>query len=173
MSIAVVLVVFLVYVSTRDGNFKYERSGVIEAPVDQIFPYISNFQLGKEWSPYEQKDPNLKRTFKGNDGQVGSVMEFSGNSEAGSGSLEILKLVPNELVEIKLIMTAPIRAENLIQYRLTPEGTGTRFTWVMSGNGGFLGKLINVIMDCEKMVTKDFALGIENLKRVVESKKNP
>lgn len=168
LSLLGVLILFLGYVSTREGNFYYERSGIINAPAEKIFPYISNLKRGQEWSPYESKDLNMKKTFSGPDGQVGSVLEFAGNSESGSGKLEITKVIPNQEVEIRLTMTKPFSAENKIQYRLTPEGRGTRFSWGMSGDGGFLGKLLNVFIDCEAMVAKDFEKGIENLKKLIE-----
>lgn len=163
--------VFLGYVATREGKFRYERSGLIQAPPEKIFPYISDFKKGGLWSPYEQMDPNMKKTYSGTDGQVGSVMEFDGNKDAGSGKLEILKVVPNQSVDIKLTMIKPLHAENLVQYTLTPEADGTRFTWSMSGDGGFMGKLINVFIDCEAMVAGQFAVGIDNLKKLVESQK--
>lgn len=164
----VVLLVFLGFVSTREGHFRYERSGVINAPADKIFPYISDFKLGGFWSPYEKKDPNMKKTLSGSPGQVGSTMEFDGSNEVGSGKLEILKVIPNQLVEIKLTMIKPFHAENLVQYRLTPEGNGTRFSWAMSGDCGFMGKLMAVFINCEKMVAGEFSTGIANLKGVVE-----
>lgn len=169
LSIVVLILLILGYASTKEGKFSYERSGVINAPAEKIFPYISNLKMGDLWSPYEKIDLNMKKTFTGNDGTVGSTMEFAGNNEVGSGKLEILKIVPNDLVEIKLTMTKPFNAENLIQYKLVPEGTGTKFIWSMSGDGGFMGKLINLFIDCEKMVTAQFSQGIENLKKVVES----
>jgi hypothetical protein len=128
--------------------------------------------MGSLWSPYEKVDPNMKKTFSGTDGQVGAVMEFEGNKDAGSGKLEILKIVPNELVEIKLTMLKPFFAENIVQYKLTPENGGTRFSWSMSGDGGFMGKLISVFIDCEKMVGGQFSSGIENLKTLIERTEN-
>lgn len=169
LGIVGVLAVFLGYVTTREGTFHYERSGVINAPAEKIFPYISQFKLGETWSPYEKVDPNMKKTFTGTDGQVGSVMEFKGNKDAGAGKLELVNLVPNQSVDIKLTMIEPIFAENLVQYKLTPEGDGTRFTWSMSGDGGFVGKLISVFMDCENMVEEQFSAGIVNLKNVIEN----
>jgi hypothetical protein len=170
LAIGAVLVIFLGWVSTRESKFHYERSGLIEASASKIFPYISNFKRGAEWSPYEKLDPNLKRTFSGTDGTVGSVLEFEGNVNAGSGKLEILKLIPDQLVDIKLTMTKPMYGENLVQYRLTPEGSGTRFTWSMSGDAGFMGKLFGVFIDCEKMVGDQFNQGIANLRQLVETK---
>jgi len=171
LGLIAVIILFLGYVSTRDGKFNYERSGLINAPAEKIFPIISNFKMGELWSPYEKIDPNMRKTFMGNDGQVGSKMEFEGNSDAGSGSLEMMSVVPNESVEIKLIMTKPMHAENMIQYKLTPEGTGTRFTWSMAGDGGFLTKLMTVFIDCEKMIGGQFEKGINSLREVVEAQK--
>lgn len=171
LGLVAIIGLFLIYVSTREGTFRYERSGVIEAPPQVIFPYISDFHKGGLWSPYEKVDPNMKKTFGGTPGQVGSTMEFEGNSNAGSGRLEILSVTPNELVQIKLLMTKPFRAENLVEYRLTPDGTGTRFTWSMSGDGGFMTKLLTTAIDCEKMIAKQFTEGIQNLKALVEGQK--
>lgn len=171
LGLGVLLVGFIAYVATREGKFHYERNGVINASPEKIFPYISDFRKGGEWSPYEQVDPHMKKTFLGPDAQVGSVMEFDGNKDAGSGKLEILKIVPNESVEIKLTMLKPFHAENLVVYKLTPQGDGTRFSWAMSGDGGFMGKLLNVFIDCEKMIADQFTVGINNLKAVIEGQK--
>lgn len=168
LGIIAALIIFLAFVSTREGKFRYERSGVINAPAEKIFPYLSNFKMGGMWSPYEKIDPNMKKNFIGEPDKVGAVMEFDGNSDAGSGKLEMLKIVPNESVEIKLTMTKPLFAENLIEYKLTKEETGTRFSWIMSGDGGFMGKLMNTLIDCEKMVADQFSVGIANLKEIIE-----
>lgn len=171
IAVVIILVVFIGYVSTRDGKFRYERSGVIKASAEQIFPYISNFRMGEQWSPYEKIDLNMKKTFAGNDGQVGSTMEFEGNSNVGSGKLEMLQIVPNESVQIRLTMLKPMHGVNIIDYKLTAEPEGTKFTWIMTGEGGFMSKLMNVLIDCEKMVGDQFSQGINNLKTVIESQK--
>ena len=168
---AITLILFLGFVSTRDGHFNYERSGVIHAPASAIFAYISDFKKGTLWNPFDQKDPNMKRTFLGPDAQVGSTMVFEGNREGGTGKLEILKLVPDQSVDIRLTMTSPMSADNVIHYQLTPEGDGTRFSWEMSGDGGFMAKLISLFMNCEKFVTPEFETGIKNLKAIVEAQK--
>lgn len=169
LGVLAVVLVFLGYVSTREGKFHYETSGVIKATPEEIFPFISQLKLGGMWSPYEKIDPQMKKGFSGTDGQVGSVMEFKGNSEAGSGKIEVIKVVPNQNVEMKLTMTEPFFAENTIVYTLSAEPDGTRFTWAMHGDGGFMGKLMSALVDCEKMVTDQFKAGIENLKVLIET----
>lgn len=169
LGFVVLIAAFCVFINTREGKFRYERSDVIKASPDKIFPYLIDFKKGSQWSPYEKMDPNMKKTYSGPDAQVGSVMEFDGNRDAGSGKLEILKIVPNELVQIRLTMLKPFEGVNLVEYTLTPEADGTRFTWAMSGEGGFVSKLLNFFVDCEKMVADQFTAGINNLKALIES----
>lgn len=171
LGIVVAIIVFLGYVSTKESKFNYEKSAVINAPAEKIYPYISNFRNGSAWNSFDQKDPNIKRTFSGNDGEVGAKMEFEGNSEAGSGYLEMLSLIPNTEAQMKLVMTKPFHAENLIVYKLTADPSGgTKFSWSMSGDGGFMGKLMATFIDCEKMITDEFEKSFENLKAVLSSK---
>lgn len=162
------LVIFSIFIATRPAGFRYERSGVINASAEKIFPYLSTFQGGHAWSPFERIDPKMKMNVIGTDGQVGTVMEFDGNKDAGSGKLEFLKITPNSEVNLKLIMIKPFPAQNLVEYKLAPEGTGTRFTWAMSGQNGFFGKMITVFIDCDKMIGDQMNQGIKNLKEVTE-----
>lgn len=171
LGLAAVLVLFLGYANTRESKFRYERSGLINASAEKIFPYISQFKTCSLWSPYEKKDLNMKRKVIGTDGQIGSIMEFDGNSDVGAGSLEFLRVEPNQSVVLRLLMTKPMKADHMIEYRLTPEGNGTRFTWAMYGDGGYMGKVIGLLIDCEKMVAGDMEIGIQNLKALVESQK--
>ncbi len=168
LAIAVILAVFLGFVATRKGHFHYERSGVIAAPAERIFPYLSDFHRGQLWNPFAQKDPAMKITYSGPESGVGAMMEFDGNREAGTGKLEILSLVPNRSVDIRLTMIKPFAAVNQVHYELAPEGTGTRFTWSMEGDNGFMGKLVSVFVDCDKMIGGEFDKGIALLKAVAE-----
>ena len=170
IALAVVILIFLGYVASRPNHFEYSKNGLIKAPPEKIFPYLNNFKLGAEWNPYEKKDPQLKKAYSGPDSGPGSKMEFDGNKDVGSGQLEILKETANSTVDLQLEMTKPFHGVNLIHYSLTPEADGTRFTWAMSGENIFLTKLIGVFIDCEKMVTADFVVGIQNLKTLIESK---
>jgi uncharacterized protein YndB with AHSA1/START domain len=166
ISLAVLCItgLFAIYVSTRAEKFNYSVTMPIHAPVEKVFPYLSDLKLGGEWSPFEKVDPNLKKEFIGS-----SKMTFEGNSEAGAGSVEITKVIPNERVELRLIMTAPLKADNKVTYAIVPLANGdSQLTWSMSGDNGFLGKLVSVIIDCEAMIQGQFTKGIVNLKTIVE-----
>lgn len=166
LAVAAILVVFLIYVATRPNTFHYEVSDIIDAPVEKVFPFLSDLKKGGEWSPFERVDPNLVKEFVGESDRVGAKLIFKGNKEAGAGSIEITEIALNERVRLRLIMTEPMKAENDIEYSVIDVNGKTKFTWVMSGEVGFLGKLVNVIIDCEKMIVDQFHRGISNLKTV-------
>ena len=156
-----VLVLFLIYVSTRETKFHYSVTRTINAPVEKVFPYLSDFKLGSQWSPYET-DPNIKREYLGN------KMNFE-SKDSGSGTLEFLKIVPNQSVDMSLVMTAPISVSNLVQYKVVPVNGGTEFTWSMTGENGYFMKLVGVFINCEKMFQDKFDEGFTNLKKIVEN----
>ena len=58
----------LVYAATRPDVFQVRRTANIKAPPEKIFPLINDFKSWTAWSPYEKKDPAMKRTY----GQVTS-----------------------------------------------------------------------------------------------------
>lgn len=169
IGVGVALILFLGFVATRPDEAHYERSGVILAGPEKIFPYLDNFKVSGQWSPYEQMDPNMKKTLLGPESGPGAVMEFAGNSDVGTGRLEILKVVPNSSVQIRLEMLEPFKVTNTVTYTLTPEGNGTRFTWSMDGPHTFLSKLLCLLIDGDKMVGEQFEKGISNLKTLIES----
>ncbi len=65
--------------------------------------------MGEQWSPFEKMDPGMKKSFSGEDEKVGAKMDFE-SKKAGSGLLEILNIVSSESVQLRLLMTAPVKA---------------------------------------------------------------
>ncbi|RYZ91338.1 MAG: hypothetical protein EOP04_00880 [Proteobacteria bacterium] len=170
VGIVVLIAGFLGFASTKPANFRYERSGIIQAPADKIYPFLSDFNLGSQWNPYEEKDLNMTKTYSPEQGKVGSSMDWSGNKDVGAGNLQIINLVPNESVDIKLTMTEPMTMSHMVHYKLEPVGEGTKFTWWQEGQNGLFGKVMTVVIDCETMFGEDMEKGIAKLKTVVEVK---
>ena len=67
-------------------TFRVERSIVIEAPPEAIFPHIDDFHAWADWSPYEKMDANLAKTFTGPPKGKGATYAWVGKT-AGSGSM--------------------------------------------------------------------------------------
>jgi uncharacterized protein YndB with AHSA1/START domain len=166
--VVVAIVAFLGFASMRPADFRYERSGVINAPPEKIYPFLSDFNLGSQWNPYEEKDLNMKKSYSAEQGRVGSSMSWEGNNQVGSGRLEITRLEPNDSVDIRLTMTEPMNMSHNVHYKLEPIESGTRFTWWQEGQNNIIGKVMTVVIDCDKMFGEDMEKGIAKLKKVVE-----
>jgi uncharacterized protein YndB with AHSA1/START domain len=167
IAVAILIVFFCFYVSSKPTRFAFERSGLISANAEKVFPFISRLDQCGKWSTYEVRDPAMNKSYSGVDGTPGAMMTFHGK-KSGAGTIEIKKVVPHELVEFRLVMTKPFACDNVIKYSLKSEGEKSLFTWSMEGDNKFLNKLMMTIIDCDKMLDKDMNEGIANLKRLVE-----
>ncbi len=101
--IAVVLVVaiaiILILAATKPDTFKVQRATTVKAPPEKIFPLINDFHQWGTWSPYENKDPAMKRNYSGAASGKGSVYAWEGNKNVGSGRMEILdSSAPSKIV---------------------------------------------------------------------------
>lgn len=166
--VAIVVGGVLAYASTRPDDFTLTRSVVVAAPPEKIFPLISDFRQWTAWSPWEHRDSAMKRELSGADSGVGAVYAWSGNSDVGSGRMEILEAAPPSKVSIQLDFIAPIEARNLTEFTLTPTADGTEVAWTMSGKQPLLAKVFDLLMNMDRIVGADFEAGLANLKAAAE-----
>jgi uncharacterized protein YndB with AHSA1/START domain len=116
-------------------------------------------------------DPALQRNYSGAATGAGAVYEWKGNSDVGSGRMEIMESSPFSKINIKLDFTEPFAAQNNTEFTLTPEGDATKLTWAMHGPNQFIGKVISIFVDMDNHIGKDFETGLANLKTIAESGK--
>ncbi|GAA5785150.1 SRPBCC family protein [Chitiniphilus shinanonensis] len=161
------IAVVLVYAATRPNTFRIERSTRIQAPPAKVAALIDDFHAWQTWSPWEQRDPALQRTFSGPQRGVGAIYEYQGNKQVGQGRMEIIESSLARIL-IKLDFLQPFEAHNQAEFTLQPDGDGTRLTWAMSGPQPYLFKLVGVFFNMENTVGKDFDQGLAALKEQAE-----
>src|SRR5258705_7926153 len=170
--IAIVLVVaiaiILILAATKPDRFSFQRATTIKAPPERIFPLINDFHQWGTWSPYETKDPGMKRSYGGAASGKGAVYGWEGNKDVGSGRMEILDAQAPSKIVIKLDFFAPFEGHNTAEFTMLPQGDGTNVTWSMHGPSPFIGKIMHVFINMDRMVGKDFEIGLANLKRLAE-----
>ena len=169
--IGIVLVVAVVavvaYAATQPDTFRVQRSATINAPADKISVILTDLRRGAEWSPYEKKDPAMKKTFSGPASGPGSKMEWDGNKEIGAGALTVADATPSKIT-VKLDMSRPMEANNIVEYTLAPQGNATNMTWSIHGPMNIFSKVMCVFMDMDKMIGRDFEQGLRDLKTLAE-----
>jgi hypothetical protein len=176
MSIAVVIVVLVVaalaYAATRPDTFRVQRSTSIMAPPEKILPLVNDLRSHGTWSPWEKKDPAMKRIYSGAASGKGAVYEWDGNRNIGKGRMEITDASPSKVV-FKMDFLKPFEAHNTAEITMTPQGesanAGTNVTWAIYGPNLFLGKVMGLVFNMDKMIGREFETGLANLKTRTET----
>ncbi len=171
-TIAIVIVVLiagvLIFAATKPDTFRIQRAASIKAPPENIFPLINDFRNWGAWSPWEKKDPAMKRHLGATASGKGAVYEWEGNKDVGQGRMEIAASVPPSKLSIKLDFVKPFEAYNMVEFTLEPNGDATNVTWAMQGHTPYFAKIIHVFINMDSMVGKDFEAGLASLKAIAE-----
>jgi hypothetical protein len=169
--IALAIAVILIMAAMKPDTFRVERKTWISAPSEKLYGLISDLHQWWSWSPWENRDPDLKRTYSGAERGKGAVYAWDGNRNVGSGRMEILVATPSQIV-IKLDFLRPFEAHNQAEFTLKPQDgatdVGTDVTWAMHGPAPFMFRVMHVVMKMDEMVGKDFEAGLANLRKVAE-----
>lgn len=146
-------------------KFATTRDTVVNAQPAAVHAVVNDFHQWRSWSPWEELDPDLKRTYSGAESGVGAHYGWEGK-KAGTGSMEITDSTPERIV-IDLEFVKPFKMSNTCTFDLKSVGDATRVVWTMSGQRNLLFHLAGkLIMD--KAIAGDFDKGLAKLKAVVE-----
>ena len=166
--LAIAIAVVLILAATKPDTFSVRRAIAVRAPAEKIYPLINDFHQWGAWSPYENKDPAMKRSYSGAASGKGAVYAWEGNKNVGSGRMEILEASAPSKIVIKLDFFTPFEGHNTAEFTMLPHGDATNVTWLMHGPLPFMGKIMHVFINMDRMVGKDFEAGLINLKRLGE-----
>jgi len=170
LAVAVIAIVAAVLVAAarKPDVFEVSRSATIHAAPERIFALLADFRDWQSWSPYERKDPAMKRSFPGATSGVGALYRFDGNREAGTGELRIVEVEAPTKLAVTLTMTKPMACHNRVTFTLDPAPGGTLVTWHMAGACPFMGKVMGTLFNMDRMVGGDFERGLSTLKQFAE-----
>jgi uncharacterized protein YndB with AHSA1/START domain len=166
---ALAIVIVLVMAARRPDSFALQRSVVIEAPAERVFPLIVDLRRHQSWSPFDAPDGKTRKVYTGAASGAGAVYEWDGNGRSGSGRLSITDAQAASRAVMRLDMLKPFKASNEVVFTLVPEGGATRVTWSMRGRTPFVARIVHVFLDMDRMVGGDFERGLAALKRLSEA----
>ena len=171
--IGVVVVVaiagILLYAATKPDSFRVQRTVLVNAPPDKVFPLVNDVKAFTTWSPFDKKDPAMKRTFDAVTAGKGATYAWEGNKDVGQGSMEIVESTPRKVL-IKLDIVKPFEAHNMAEFLFEPKGDSTSVTWAVYGPSPYMSKVIGTFMNIDDMIGRDFEKGLADLKAAAEKK---
>jgi hypothetical protein len=168
LSLAVIVILFVVIVALQPSEFRVARGTTICALPAVIFAEVNDFHKWEAWNPWGKIDPAMKQTYEGAPMGTGAIYAWAGNKEVGEGRMTITESRPNDLIRIKLEFFKPFAGNSIAEFTFKPEANQTAVTWSMAGENNFMAKAIHLFMNMDKMIGSQFEIGLANLKALVE-----
>ncbi len=163
-----IIVASLIWAATLPSSFAIKETIEINAPIGKVFTQVNNVRNWSYWSPWADSLFNTK--YEGKSKGVGAKMLWSDEKE-GEGVQTILESKENSRIVTELSFSngkKPAKAT----FTFTDLPEGTEVTWTMQGEdlsypfGRFIGLII------QKGASKNFAIGLQQLKEHTESIKD-
>ena len=167
IGVAILIAVVLIIALFIKNEYSIEREIAINRPKQQVFDYVRYLKNQDNYSKWVMEDPNMRKDFKGVDGQVGFVYAWDGNDKAGKGEQEIMKIAVGDNVDIEIRFIKPF--EGIAQTNISTESLSenkTKVKWVMNGRSSYPMNLTNLFID--NILGKDLALSLNSLKAILE-----
>lgn len=164
---AVGLIVVLGIVMNKQMHI--EKSVIINKPKQHVFDYVKLVKNQDNFSVWNMKDPNMKKEYRGTDGQVGFVYTWDSSSDknVGAGEQEIKAIKEGESVDFELRFKRPM--ENTSFSKMKTEAISpneTKVIWSFDGDMKFPMNIMKGVF--QKMLGKDMEKGLTNLKGLLD-----
>jgi hypothetical protein len=146
-----------------------ERSIVVNASPETIYPLIANFKSGWAlWSPFENEDPEIRKAYAGPETGVGATQTWE-SPKMGDGHMTMVKADPQTGVEYDLmLMHDSFRLNGRLDCQASSQGT--KVTWTDDVAYGFNPYRRYMGVAVKGPLGESFEKGLAALKREAEAK---
>ena len=167
ISLIVLLLIVALFAKKEYGVI---REVTINKPKSVVFEYVKLLKNQDNFSAWANKDPEMKKDYRGTDGTVGFISAWDSKmKDVGKGEQEIKKIVDGERIDYELRFIEPFSSTSFAY--ITFEGvseTQTKVKWGFTGKMNYPMNLLLLTMDMEGMIGKDFQDGLNKLKVILE-----
>jgi hypothetical protein len=165
VSIIVLLLLTAIFIK---NDYAIRREITINKAQQEVYNFIKFLKNQERYSKWVMADPNMKKEFKGTDGNVGFVYAWdSTDKNVGQGEQEIISLTEGKKVEAEIRFIKPfegIATTSMVIDALSE--SQTRVSWGMMGKSKYPMNLMNPFMD--NLLGKDLQISLTNLKQIFE-----
>jgi hypothetical protein len=168
--LAIIIAIPLIAALFVPKDYAVEREIVINRPKSMVFDYVKYIKNQDNFSVWNQKDPMMKKEYKGSDGTVGFIAAWeSKNNEVGKGEQEILNIVEGERIDTKLRFKIPFEAQDDAYFATESlDSNTTKIKWGFKGSMPYPFNVMGLFFDMDKEVGGDLGQGLANLKTLME-----
>jgi len=175
LKIVLIILGVLVFITLLLGfvgpkKYQVERTAVIAASPEVVWPYTSSGKAFQEWSPFRKMDTTATVEFFGTEGSVGSGFKWEGK-KSGKGEQTYTVLEPGKTATSHLKFYTPFGLMESDAYmNLEPDPGGTKLTWGVMGENNFVGRIMQSMSNMDKMMGPIFEDGLNDLNTLVVSR---
>ncbi|MEM6912012.1 MAG: SRPBCC family protein [Verrucomicrobiota bacterium] len=147
----------------RPVSYRVSRSTRVKRPVEEVFAFLQDFSLWREWSPWLCTEPKAKVQISGGGKKVGASYSWEGEV-VGQGHLRHAQQKAPEILEMDLRFLKPYKSKARTGFKLATDGDGASVTWRMEGTLPFFIR--------ERMsawIGSDYERGLRMLKERMET----
>ena len=150
------------------GQMVIEKNVVINKNIDAVFNYLKQTKNQDNFSVWNMKDPNMKKTYSGADGTKGFIYSWdSKDKNVGAGSQEITNVVDNSRIDYELRFERPMKNTGISSFVLSEiDDNNTSVSWNFISPTKFPFSLFAPIL--KKMLGKQISTSLQNLKTLLE-----
>ncbi|MDX2109665.1 MAG: SRPBCC family protein [Verrucomicrobiota bacterium] len=163
LGLVAIIALVLIVAAFQSNELRVKRSASLAATPAALYAHVNDQHKFNAWNPWLKLDPTVKIAYSGPDAGVGSVCSWQGNSDVGAGTATIIESKPGELVRFRMDWKEPMSGTSTVDFTFKPTGDKTVVTWDMYGPQPYLGKLMSLFMDCDKMCGDQFEKGLASL----------
>jgi hypothetical protein len=164
------LIVLILLVAALVGTaWSFEKSIIIQATADKVWDNLKSLAAINRWNPWMAKDPNIRLTYSGTDGEPGASFSWtSNNKNVGEGSQTILKITEKAELLSRVDFIKPFRGTGNATLRIGQAEGATKVSWKMDSSTPYPMNIIKIFGLIEKNMEKDFGEGLGKLKTICE-----
>jgi len=164
-TIILLLVVYgIIAILTFSKDCHFEKSVTINAPVEKVWQHVGSLKSYNTWDPFSKKVKNIKITYSGEGDKIGDSYHWKG--EKSEGEQSVTEIVPNQKLVTKLRFIQPFAGNAKAAFIVTPEGSGTKVTWMIDNELNPVMKIMKPLMNMN--MGKMFDQGLGDLKKQAE-----
>ncbi len=158
------IIIFLLIALLAPKHHFIVRETVINASKDIVYDQINDLKKWDTWSPWEQMDATIKKTFGPSSEGNGSYYTWD-SKHSGKGKMTITGTSADTInTAIEFVGMGTAKSA----YTFSKQDNNTKVSWNFSFDTPFPWNAVNWIMRGDNSVGKDFDKGLASLKKVCE-----
>lgn len=163
------IALILIIAALIGTGWSYEKSILINSPVDNVWDHVKTLEANNKWSPWIGLDPDIKQEYAGINGTPGAKYSWdSTHKNVGAGSQTILNIIPQSEFTTQIDFIRPFKGTGKGYVKVNNEGNATLAKWGMMSSTPYPMNIIKLFGVIEKNMDKDFGIGLNKLKVICE-----